>query len=105
MNPFRLFLFFTIFATGPAKAAPYFVSQEDYETRPEKSTLRAWPLNFVKSSAGYFLDEEKVFLSRAVVVKPVKKISALCYDRNVWVAGTWVDITEPSPPLTPSEWF
>lgn len=105
MNSRTLFFFLVLISSSPSRAAPYFISQNEYETRSERSSFHAWPLTFFKSSAGYFLDEEKTFLERAVVVKPIKKISALCLDRNLWVTGQWVDITEPYPPLSPSEMF
>ena len=103
MNARILLCFLVWIAAAPSGAAPYFVTQNEYDTRSERSSFRAWPLTFFKSSAGYFLDEEKTFLERAVVVKPIKKIAALCLDRNLWVNGQWVEITEPSPPLSPSE--
>jgi hypothetical protein len=88
-----------------SNGTPYFIPENECEERSQGNSFHAWPLVLLNSTVGFFEDEVKTFREPQVIVREVKKTVVLRLDRNTWVRGQWVDISEPYPPLSPSELF
>ena len=102
------FLLMIAFALGlpfASHGSPYFIPESENESRLQGNSFHAWPLVFLDTAMGIFDDEEKTFREPQMRVREVKKSTVLRLDRSIWISGRWVEITEPDPPLSPSELF